>query len=58
MSNAIVCGRRIVRVSWRILRIIMMAAAALGPIPPPPPPRPTTVQLEVADPRRKALDEE
>ncbi|MBK8259422.1 MAG: hypothetical protein IPK82_43045 [Polyangiaceae bacterium] len=35
--------QRIVRLGWKVLRVLMVMASALGPgmPPPPPPPKPT-----------------
>ncbi len=43
-------GRRILDILWRILKVMLLAGAALGPsVPPPPPPPPQTIEAKAED---------
>jgi hypothetical protein len=50
-------GRWVLRILWRIVRVILVAGAAMGPAPPPPPPPPVPVPAEI-DPGGAKLKEE
>ncbi|WP_394846198.1 hypothetical protein LZC95_01885 [Pendulispora brunnea] len=42
--------RRLPSISWRIVRIVLIGFAALGPNAPPPPPRPPPpIELRIDD---------
>lgn len=47
--------RRVLWTCWNVLRVLLMAGAALGPAmpPPPPPPRPTANMEVAGGPARK-----
>jgi hypothetical protein len=40
--------RRVLRIAWRIVRTVLVCAAAFGPAtpPPPPPPRPVVTAVK------------
>jgi hypothetical protein len=42
--------RRIARLVWRVVRVVLVASAAMGPAPPPPPlPRPPPIEARADD---------
>ncbi len=47
--------RRVLGTCWNVLRVVLMAGAAMGPAmpPPPPPPRPTANMEVAGGPARK-----
>jgi hypothetical protein len=47
----------ILRLLWKIVRIVLIAGAAMGPGTPPPPPPPRPV-AELRDPGGEVLDEQ
>ena len=41
---------RFLHVSWRVVRVVVMAGAAMGPAPPPPPPpKPPPIEARAHD---------
>jgi hypothetical protein len=42
--------RRLVHTAWRLVRVLIVASAAMGPCPPPPPlPRPPPIEARADD---------
>jgi hypothetical protein len=49
--------RRVLRFSWRVLRVVLAVGAVFAPMPPPPPPPPPAIEL-VQDGDGEMLDEQ